>query len=186
MKGVRRQRTLHQEHYSINQSWKVSDGRGIVVLDWLWSCQGWLWWLSCQLGISIKTGGHSVQRTEGSSGSVPTTASRWVPEAGNDLYQEHYWINQYITLVKWKELIMKGVWRQRNKKRGTTCTRSTIELISTSRWSIGKSLSWKVSDGRGIMVLDWLWSCRGWLWWLSCLIIIRMKTGLHAGIDLHQ
>ena len=27
------------------------------------------------------------------------------------------------------------------QKRGTTCTRSTIELISTSRWSNGKSLS---------------------------------------------
>ena len=35
--------------------------------------------------------------------------SRRVPEAGNDLHQEHYSINQYITLVKWKELIMKGV-----------------------------------------------------------------------------
>ena len=107
------------------------------------------------------------------------------------LHQEHYSINQYITLAKWKELIMKGVRRQRNtgfrlalinsrmilmmilshhyqhqsgralrpknggehrkssydsfpeecQKRGTTCTRSTIQLISTSRWSNGKSLS---------------------------------------------
>ena len=38
-----------------------------------------------------------------------------MPEAGNDLHQEHYRINQYITLVKSKELIMKGVRRQRNK-----------------------------------------------------------------------
>jgi len=37
-----------------------------------------------------------------------------VPEAGNDLHEEHYSINQYITLVKWKELIMKAVRRQRN------------------------------------------------------------------------
>ena len=92
------------------------------------------------------------------------------------LHQEHYSINQYITLAKWKELIMKGVRREGNRgfrmalimsrmivmiilsadyhakerrgaskvflrqlpdecqKRGTTCTRSTIELISTSRW----------------------------------------------------
>ena len=107
------------------------------------------------------------------------------------LHQEHYSINQYITLAKWKELIMKGVRREGNsgfrlalimsrmivmiilsadyqhqngrafrpknggehrkssydsfpeecQKRGTTCTRSTIELITTSRWSNGKSLS---------------------------------------------
>ena len=31
------------------------------------------------------------------------------------LHQEHYSINQYITLAKWKELIMKGVGRQRNR-----------------------------------------------------------------------
>ena len=31
------------------------------------------------------------------------------------LHQEHYSINQYITLAKWKELIMKGVRRQRNR-----------------------------------------------------------------------
>ena len=31
------------------------------------------------------------------------------------LHQEHYSINQYITLVKWNELIMKAVRRQRNR-----------------------------------------------------------------------
>ena len=41
--------------------------------------------------------------------------SRRVPETGNDLHQEHYSINQYITLVKWQELIMKGVRRQRTR-----------------------------------------------------------------------
>ena len=30
------------------------------------------------------------------------------------LHQEHYSINQYITLAKWKELIMKGVRREGN------------------------------------------------------------------------
>ena len=85
------------------------------------------------------------------------------------LHQEHYSINQYITLAKWKELIMKGVGRQRNRgfrlalimprmrafrpKNGGEhrkwklsdgrglCTRSTIQLISTSLWPNGKSLS---------------------------------------------
>ena len=36
-----------------------------------------------------KRAGISVQRTEGSIQSLPTTASRRVPEAGNGLHQEH-------------------------------------------------------------------------------------------------
>ena len=51
----------------------------------------------------------------GASKAFLRQLSRRAPEAGNDLHQGHYSINQYITLVKWKELIMKGVRRQRNR-----------------------------------------------------------------------
>ena len=65
------------------------------------------------------------------------------------LHQEHYSINQYITLAKWKELIMKGVRREGNSGfRLALIMSRMIVIMSRMIVMIIMSAGYQHQDGR--------------------------------------
>ena len=111
---------------------------------------------------------HPYQHQTGRALRQRNGGCRRVPEAGNDLHQEHYSVKLYIT----KSFFMKGVLRQRN----TGC----ILALSVSRMMIMNTISSLSSPKRAdTLAKERRGASKAFLRQLS-------RRAPEAGNDLHQ
>ena len=135
---------LHQEHYSVKLYITKSFFMIIMILF------------------------HHDHHQNGRTLRQKNGGCRRVPEAGNDLHQEHYSVKQYIT----KSFFMKGVLRQRN----TGC----ILGLSVSRMMIMNTISSLSSPKRvDTLAKERRGASKAFLRQLS-------RRAPEAGNDLHQ
>ena len=118
--------------------------------------------------MSMMFWSHPDQHQTGRALRQKNGGCRRVPEAGNDLHEEHYSVKQYIT----KSFFMKGVLRQRN----TGC----ILALSVSRMMIMNTISSLSSPKRAdTLAKERRGASKAFLRQLS-------RRAPEAGNDLHQ